>query len=129
MADYESLPPLSPLPTHLLAGALAGIAEHTVLFPIDTIKTRQQYSHFLHDASVRPSAALAGSGVGGVGGGGGLGGGVGGVGGAAGGVGGIGVGEGGIGEGVGRKRKKFHVRKLWKGVGAVVCGNVVQEGW
>lgn len=91
-----------------------------MLFPIDTIKTRQQYSHFLHDASGRPSATLAGGGVGGAGGVGGLGGG--GVG--VGGVGGVGVGE-----GVGRKRKKFHVRKLWKGVGAVVCGNVVQEGW
>lgn len=27
---------------HLLAGAIAGVAEHAVMFPVDTIKTRMQ---------------------------------------------------------------------------------------
>ena len=27
---------------HLLAGAMAGVAEHAVMFPVDTIKTRMQ---------------------------------------------------------------------------------------
>ena len=27
---------------HLLAGAVAGVAEHAVMFPVDTIKTRMQ---------------------------------------------------------------------------------------
>ncbi|CAB4255135.1 similar to Saccharomyces cerevisiae YJL133W MRS3 Iron transporter that mediates Fe2+ transport across the inner mitochondrial membrane [Maudiozyma barnettii] len=40
--DYESLPPNSPLYHQLLAGAFAGIMEHSVMFPIDALKTRIQ---------------------------------------------------------------------------------------
>ncbi|CAD1812483.1 Mitochondrial carrier family protein [Candida parapsilosis] len=40
--DYEALPEDASLAAHLSAGALAGIAEHTVMFPIDSIKTRMQ---------------------------------------------------------------------------------------
>lgn len=40
--DYEALPSSAPLSYQLLAGAFAGIMEHTVLFPIDAIKTRIQ---------------------------------------------------------------------------------------
>jgi Mitochondrial carrier protein len=35
--DYESLPTTS-LRVQLLAGAIAGIAEHTIVYPIDAIK-------------------------------------------------------------------------------------------
>lgn len=35
--DYESLPTTS-VKVQLLAGALAGIAEHTIVYPIDAIK-------------------------------------------------------------------------------------------
>lgn len=40
--DYEALPDNSPLVSQLLAGAFAGIMEHTIMFPIDSIKTRMQ---------------------------------------------------------------------------------------
>ncbi|KAJ3333581.1 Fe(2+) transporter [Blyttiomyces sp. JEL0837] len=39
--DYESLPNSS-LYANLMAGAFAGITEHTVMFPFDSIKTRMQ---------------------------------------------------------------------------------------
>ena len=37
--DYESLPTTS-LRIQLLAGAIAGIAEHTIVYPIDAIKVK-----------------------------------------------------------------------------------------
>lgn len=40
--DYEALPENASLAAHLSAGAFAGIMEHTVMFPIDSIKTRMQ---------------------------------------------------------------------------------------
>jgi solute carrier family 25 iron transporter 28/37 len=40
--DWESLPADLPASIHMSAGALAGIAEHCILFPIDTVKTRMQ---------------------------------------------------------------------------------------
>lgn len=42
--DYESLPPNLnfSLMQNMAAGAFAGIAEHTVMYPIDAIKTRMQ---------------------------------------------------------------------------------------
>jgi solute carrier family 25 (mitochondrial iron transporter), member 28/37 len=36
--DYESLPDTSPVSVNLIAGALAGIGEHTVMYPADSIK-------------------------------------------------------------------------------------------
>ena len=38
--DYEALPTTS-VKVQLLAGALAGIAEHTLLYPFDAIKVRR----------------------------------------------------------------------------------------
>ncbi|RYP32672.1 hypothetical protein DL767_005074 [Monosporascus sp. MG133] len=38
--DYESLPPNFSLTQNMVAGAFAGIAEHTVMYPIDAIKVR-----------------------------------------------------------------------------------------
>ncbi|KAK7466487.1 Fe(2+) transporter [Stygiomarasmius scandens] len=40
--DYESLPPNAGLAVNMLAGALAGISEHAVMYPVDSIKTRMQ---------------------------------------------------------------------------------------
>lgn len=43
--EYESLPSSSPLYYQLLAGAFAGIMEHSIMFPIDVLKTRIQSTH------------------------------------------------------------------------------------
>ncbi|XP_020791189.1 mitoferrin-1 [Boleophthalmus pectinirostris] len=40
--DYESLPPHVPVTIHMTAGAVAGILEHTVMYPVDSVKTRMQ---------------------------------------------------------------------------------------
>lgn len=39
--DYETLP-TSNTTTHMMAGAVAGIMEHCVMYPIDSVKTRMQ---------------------------------------------------------------------------------------
>ncbi|VEL28108.1 unnamed protein product, partial [Protopolystoma xenopodis] len=36
--DYESLPSSSSLKHHMLAGACAGIMEHSVMYPVDSVK-------------------------------------------------------------------------------------------
>ncbi|KAK6463554.1 mitochondrial carrier domain-containing protein [Scheffersomyces coipomensis] len=43
--DYEALPEDASLVAHLTAGAFAGIMEHTVMYPIDSLKTRMQISN------------------------------------------------------------------------------------
>ncbi|XP_064031751.1 mitoferrin-1 isoform X3 [Pogoniulus pusillus] len=40
--EYESLPSGASLGTHMMAGAVAGIMEHTVMYPVDSVKTRMQ---------------------------------------------------------------------------------------
>lgn len=40
--EYESLPSHASLTTHMTAGAVAGILEHTVMYPVDSVKTRMQ---------------------------------------------------------------------------------------
>lgn len=40
--DYEALAPQYKLWVHLSAGAMAGVAEHCVMFPLDSVKTRLQ---------------------------------------------------------------------------------------
>ncbi|PGH04372.1 solute carrier family 25 (mitochondrial iron transporter), member 28/37 [Blastomyces parvus] len=40
--DYEALPPDYSLGHNMLAGAFAGIAEHSVMYPVDLLKTRMQ---------------------------------------------------------------------------------------
>ncbi|CAK9439716.1 uncharacterized protein LODBEIA_P38160 [Lodderomyces beijingensis] len=49
--DYEALPEDASLGAHLGAGALAGIMEHTVMFPIDSVKTRMQLNLSSKDIS------------------------------------------------------------------------------
>lgn len=51
--EYECLPPHASLTTHMTAGAVAGILEHTVMYPVDSVKVRRAsqfatywYSHF-----------------------------------------------------------------------------------
>lgn len=53
--DYEALPENTSLTANLMAGAFAGIMEHTVMFPVDAIKTRMQV------ASAAPSTIAAGT--------------------------------------------------------------------
>lgn len=52
--EYEALGGDVPFGPNLLAGAFAGIMEHTVMYPIDAIKTRMQI------VSPRPSAVYSG---------------------------------------------------------------------
>lgn len=40
--DYESLPMSAPMSVVVTAGAVAGIAEHCAMFPVDSVKTRMQ---------------------------------------------------------------------------------------
>uniref|UniRef100_A0A8D2HWF1 Mitoferrin-1 n=1 Tax=Urocitellus parryii TaxID=9999 RepID=A0A8D2HWF1_UROPR len=40
--DYENLPTSASVSTHMTAGAMAGILEHTVMYPVDSVKTRMQ---------------------------------------------------------------------------------------
>jgi len=37
---YESLPPSTPMHHHMMAGSVAGIAEHCLMYPVDVVKTR-----------------------------------------------------------------------------------------
>lgn len=53
--DYEGLPESTPLVANLIAGAFAGVAEHTLMYPVDAIKTRMQI--------VQPTPAAVYSGV------------------------------------------------------------------
>jgi len=37
---YESLPPETPAIHHMMAGSIAGVAEHCLMYPVDVVKTR-----------------------------------------------------------------------------------------
>ncbi|KAJ1525289.1 hypothetical protein ONE63_010112 [Megalurothrips usitatus] len=39
--EYESLPTAN-VPTHMMAGAIAGVMEHCIMYPLDSVKTRMQ---------------------------------------------------------------------------------------
>ncbi|XP_014331634.1 mitoferrin-2-like [Xiphophorus maculatus] len=43
--DYEGLPQGAASSTHMLAGAVAGIMEHCLMYPVDCVKTRMQSLH------------------------------------------------------------------------------------
>lgn len=36
--EYDGLPEEWPIRTHMLAGAAAGVMEHTIMYPVDCIK-------------------------------------------------------------------------------------------
>ncbi|KAI8366812.1 mitochondrial carrier domain-containing protein [Radiomyces spectabilis] len=52
--DYESLGNNSSMAQNAMAGALAGIAEHCVMYPVDSIKTRMQVIQNSRPATVPP---------------------------------------------------------------------------
>lgn len=39
--DYENLPPSASVSTHMTAGAMAGILEHSIMYPVDSVKVRR----------------------------------------------------------------------------------------
>ncbi|XP_075805145.1 mitoferrin-1 isoform X2 [Microtus pennsylvanicus] len=43
--DYENLPTSASVSTHMTAGAMAGILEHSLMYPLDSVKTRMQSLH------------------------------------------------------------------------------------
>lgn len=47
-SEYESLPSHASLTTHMTAGAVAGILEHTVMYPIDSVKVRHRSMFAIH---------------------------------------------------------------------------------
>lgn len=60
--DYESLPPHASVVTHMTAGAVAGILEHTVMYPVDSVKvtaraTREPPTVHPRDPPFPPSPA------------------------------------------------------------------------
>lgn len=38
--DYENLPTSASVSTHMTAGAMAGILEHSLMYPLDSVKVR-----------------------------------------------------------------------------------------
>jgi solute carrier family 25 (mitochondrial iron transporter), member 28/37 len=50
--DYESLPEYASTTDHMIAGAAAGILEHTIIYPVDVIKVS---IFFISDYSKRIS--------------------------------------------------------------------------
>ncbi|XP_038219711.1 mitoferrin isoform X1 [Zerene cesonia] len=49
--DYETLPTQNSL-THMTAGAIAGVMEHCVMYPLDSVKTRMQSLRSAHNGSI-----------------------------------------------------------------------------
>lgn len=44
--DYETLP-TDNVGTHMIAGAIAGVMEHCVMYPLDSVKVSQQAPQFI----------------------------------------------------------------------------------
>ncbi|XP_014254203.1 mitoferrin-1 [Cimex lectularius] len=49
--DYETLPTTN-VTSHMMAGAVAGILEHSVMYPLDSVKTRMQSLTINRDRSI-----------------------------------------------------------------------------
>ncbi|XP_041985414.1 mitoferrin isoform X2 [Aricia agestis] len=49
--DYETLPTQNSI-THMTAGAIAGVMEHCVMYPLDSVKTRMQSLRSAHNSSI-----------------------------------------------------------------------------
>lgn len=49
--DYESLPTQGSI-THMTAGAIAGVMEHCIMYPLDSVKTRMQSLRTAHNSTI-----------------------------------------------------------------------------
>ncbi|KAJ8709462.1 hypothetical protein PYW08_009466 [Mythimna loreyi] len=49
--DYETLPTQNSV-THMTAGAIAGVMEHCIMYPLDSVKTRMQSLRSAHNSSI-----------------------------------------------------------------------------
>lgn len=49
--DYETLPTQNPI-THMTAGAIAGVMEHCIMYPLDSVKTRMQSLRSAHNSTI-----------------------------------------------------------------------------
>ncbi|XP_026313662.1 mitoferrin-1-like [Hyposmocoma kahamanoa] len=49
--DYETLPTQNPI-THMTAGAIAGVMEHCIMYPLDSVKTRMQSLRSAHNTTI-----------------------------------------------------------------------------
>lgn len=45
--DYESLPETASSTDHMIAGALAGIMEHCIIYPVDVVKVCLKISRLI----------------------------------------------------------------------------------
>ncbi len=61
IVEYEGLPPTFSFSAHLMAGAIAGITEHGIIYPLDSIKTRMQIFTSSTASAVVGSAGVSGS--------------------------------------------------------------------
>lgn len=50
--DYESLPTQN-FVVHMTAGAIAGVMEHCIMYPLDSVKTRMQSLRTAHNSTIR----------------------------------------------------------------------------
>lgn len=46
--DYESMPASASLSTHMMAGAMAGMMEHVVMYPLDSVKVWLLFNFHIH---------------------------------------------------------------------------------
>ncbi|KAM3955093.1 mitoferrin-1 [Aphomia sociella] len=50
--DYETLPTTQDFTTHMTAGAIAGVMEHCIMYPLDSVKTRMQSLRTAHNSTI-----------------------------------------------------------------------------
>ncbi|XP_053619626.1 mitoferrin-1 isoform X2 [Plodia interpunctella] len=50
--DYEALPTNQNFTTHMTAGAIAGVMEHCIMYPLDSVKTRMQSLRSTHNRTI-----------------------------------------------------------------------------
>lgn len=64
--SYESLPPNVSVTTHMTAGAVAGVLEHSVMYPVDSVKVTHRQtvllrcSHLSSSEATRPASTADG---------------------------------------------------------------------
>uniref|UniRef100_A0A2K5I1D0 Mitoferrin-1 n=1 Tax=Colobus angolensis palliatus TaxID=336983 RepID=A0A2K5I1D0_COLAP len=56
--DYENLPTSASVSTHMTAGAMAGILEHSVMYPVDSVKVRPGDTEIMKWVFGRPLAVF-----------------------------------------------------------------------